>query len=104
MLARELSARAPTEVLTAGVTRYRPDQAYRRMQAELPRLEPQVVVLAIFADNDMGDLVRSRLFRLRPDSSVEHHRVALHPILERALTAQAHPTGWRRLHVVRWIE
>ena len=104
MLERNLSARTPTEVVNAGVIGYGPDQAYLRMQEELPRLEPQVAVLAIFADNDMGDLVRNRLFRLRPDSSVEHHRVTLHPILERALTALAHPSGWRRLHVVHWIE
>jgi hypothetical protein len=104
MLERDLSARTPTEVVNAGVIGYGPDQAYLRMQAELPRLEPQVAVLAIFADNDMGDLVRNRLFRLRPDSSLEYHRVTLHPILERALTALAHPSGWRRLHLVRWVE
>lgn len=104
MLERDLSARGPTEVVNAGVIGYGPDQEYRRMQAELPRLEPDVVVLAIFADNDMGDLVRNRLFRLRPDSGIESHRVTLHPILERALAAQAHPSGWRRLHLVRWIE
>jgi hypothetical protein len=104
MLERDLAARAPTEVVNAGVIGYGPDQAYLRMQDELPRLKPQVAVLAIFADNDLGDLVRDRLFQLRADSSLEAHRVTLHPALERALTAQAHPTGWRRLHLVRWIE
>ena len=104
MLERDLAARAPTEVVNAGVTGYGPDQEYLRMQRDLPRLKPQVVVLAIFADNDMGDLVRDRLFRLRPDSTLEAHRVTLHPTLERTLTSQAHPSGWRRLHLVRWIE
>jgi hypothetical protein len=104
MLERNLASRAPTEVVNAGVTGYGPDQAYLRMQRDLPRLKPQVVVLGIFADNDMGDLVRDRLFRLRPDSTMEAHRVTLHPTLERTLTSQAHPSGWRRLHLVRWIE
>ena len=104
MLERDLSTRAPTEVVNAGVIGYGPDQEYLRMRAELPRLEPQVAVLAIFADNDMGDLVRNRLFRLRADGSIEEHRVTLHPILSQTLTDQAHPTGWRRLHLVRWIE
>ena len=30
--------------------------------------------------------------------------MTLHPTLERTLTSQAHPSGWRRLHLVRWIE
>jgi lysophospholipase L1-like esterase len=104
MLERDLSSHAPTEVVNAGVIGYGPDQAFLRMQAEVSRLKPQVVVLAIFADNDMGDLVRNRLFRLRTDSSLERRHVTLHPILEGAVTSQAHPTGWRRSHVVRWIE
>jgi hypothetical protein len=104
MLERNLAARTPTQVVNAGVAGYGPDQAFLRMQHELPRLEPQVVVLAVFADNDMGDLVRDRLFALRPDGTVAANRVTLHPILERALTAQSHPSGWRRLHLVRWVE
>ena len=104
MLERNLASRAPTEVVNAGVTGYGPDQEYLRMQRDLPRLKPQVVVMAVFADNDLGDLVRDRLFRLRPDSSLEAHRVTLHPTLQGTLTSQAHPSGWRRLHLVRWIE
>jgi hypothetical protein len=104
MLERNLTGRAPTEVVNAGVTGYGPDQEYLRMQRDLPRLKPQLVVLAVFADNDMGDLVRDRLFRLGADSSLEVHHVTLHPTLERTLTSQAHPSGWRRLHLVRWVE
>ena len=104
MLERNLAERAPTEVVNAGVAGYGPDQEFLRMQRELPSLKPQVVVLAVFADNDMGDLVRDRLFRLGPDGSLEARRVTLHPILEHALDAQARPSGWRRLHLVRWIE
>lgn len=104
MLERRLARRAPTEVVNAGVVGYGPDQAYLRMQHDLGRLKPELVVLAIFADNDMGDLVRDRLFRLGADSALEAHQVVLHPTLVRTLRAQARPTGWRRFHLVRWIE
>jgi hypothetical protein len=104
MLERDLAARAPTEVVNAGVTGYGPDQEFLRMQQDFPRLKPQVEVVGIFADNDMGDLVRDRLFRLGPDSTLEAHRVTLHPTLKRVLDSQSHPSGWRRLHLVRWIE
>ena len=104
MLERVLANRAPTEVVNAGVLGWGPDQEYLRMQQELPVLKPQVVILAVFADNDMGDLVRDRLFRLRPDSSLQAAHVTLHPMLEHALTSQAHPSGLRRLAIVRWIE
>ncbi|MBI3791334.1 MAG: hypothetical protein HY275_10715 [Gemmatimonadetes bacterium] len=99
-----LAPGTPTEVLNAGVVGWGPDQAFVRMQQELPRLKPALVVLAIFADNDMGDIVRDRLFLLGPDSALVRHPVVLHPTLRRALEAQANPTGWRRLHLVRWIE
>jgi hypothetical protein len=104
MLEGNLAAKAPTEVVNAGVTGYGPDQEYLRMQRDLPRLNPKVVVLAVFADNDLGDLVRNRLFRLRADSTLEAHRVTLHPVLEQTLTSQSHPSGWRRFHLVRWVE
>ena len=104
MLERELSKRQPTEVVNAGVVGWGPDQAYLRMRQEQPTLKPDVVVLGIFADNDMGDVMRNRLFLLGPDSSLVENKVTLHPLLKQTLTSQAHPTGWRRLHLVRWIE
>lgn len=103
-LERTLGAHGPLEVLNAGVIGWGPDQAWLRMQRDLPAYKPQGVVLAIFADNDLGDLVRDRLFQLGPDSQLVRHPVVLHPTLRRALETQAHPTGWRRLHLVRWIE
>ncbi len=103
-LERLLSSATPTEVVNAGVAGYGPDQSYVRMQQELPVLKPQVVVLAVFADNDFGDILRDRLVRLRADGTLERHRVTLHPTLARALATQAIPAGLRRLHLVRWLE
>ena len=104
LLERRLAQRGPTEVVNAGVLGWGPDQEYLRMRQELPTLKPRAVILAIFADNDLGDVVRDRLFRLGPDSSLEARHVTLHPTLRDVLSAQAHPIGWRRLAMVRWIE
>ncbi len=104
MLERELAKRGPTEVINAGVVGWGPDQAYLRMRREQPALKPDVEVLAIFADNDMGDVVRNRLFLLGKDSALVENRVTLHPLLQETLSSQSHPTGWRRLHLVRWID
>ncbi len=104
VLERTLAARTPTEVVNGGVVGWGPDQAFLRMMRELPTLKPAVVVLGIFADNDMGDITRDRLFQLGPDSALDTHHVTLHPTLWRVLDEQSHPTGWRRLHIVRWFE
>jgi lysophospholipase L1-like esterase len=64
-LAAELAASgAPAEVVNAGVTGYGPDQVALRMERELAMLRPGLVVVALFAGNDGGDLVRNQLFRL----------------------------------------
>jgi hypothetical protein len=104
MLERRLSGRQPTEAINAGVVGWGPDQAYRRMQRELPIYSPKLVVLGIFADNDLGDMIRNRILRLAPDSTLEIRRPLVHPRLVSLLAEQAYPQGWRRLHLVRWVE
>ena len=46
------------EVVNAGVAAYGPDQIALRMEDELPKLRPDLVVVAVFGGNDFGDLVR----------------------------------------------
>ena len=53
----------PVEVVNAGVIGYGPDHYLLRMTADLPLLQPDLVVITIFADNDLGDLLRHRLSR-----------------------------------------
>jgi len=67
----------PVEVVNAGVRAYGPDQIAVRMVSEIPRLDPDLVVVAIFADNDLGDPVRNKLFLLTDDGSVVRNRVHL---------------------------
>jgi SGNH hydrolase-like domain, acetyltransferase AlgX len=52
------------EVVNAGVNGYGPDQALRRFEDEARWLRPALVVFSIFADNDFGDVLRNRLYRL----------------------------------------
>jgi hypothetical protein len=63
IVARDLGR--PVEVVNAGVIGYGPDHYLLRMTAELPVLQPALVVLTIFADNDLGDPLRHRLLETR---------------------------------------
>ena len=99
------------EVVNAGVSSYGPDQESVKMEAELPRLRPDLVVVAIFAGNDYGDLVRNKMFRLDADGALMKNRWRLDPkvrmwlelsqqesILKRALRGGL--DSWRRARAV----
>ena len=105
VLERQLRAKSPTpvEVVNAGVVGYGPDQELRKMEGEIERLRPSLLILAIFADNDLGDLVRDRMFRLTPDSQLVRNEFVLDPALQAYLAREAHPAGMRRFHAVRWL-
>ena len=62
------------EVLNAGVAAYGPDQILRRIEDELHSLRPQLVVVAIFAGNDYGDLTRNKIYRLGTDGQLVENR------------------------------
>jgi SGNH hydrolase-like domain, acetyltransferase AlgX len=68
------------EAVNAGTNGYGPDQALRRFQDETKRLHPSGVVFAVFADNDFGDLVRNRLYRLEEGRLVEAGGVLVDPV------------------------
>jgi len=64
-LTRLLNERSElTVVLNAGVTGYGIDQESLRIEDELPRLRPDLVIVAAYAGNDFGDLLRDKLYRL----------------------------------------
>lgn len=52
------------EVINAGIIGAGPDQNLLRMQIDIKKLKPQIIIFHIFADNDYGDLLRNRLFDL----------------------------------------
>lgn len=71
LLGKQLAVHAgrKVEVLNAGVSSYGPDQVSLKMEQELPLLHADLVVVAIFAGNDYGDLMRNKLFRIGPDGT-----------------------------------
>ena len=68
---------APLEVVNAGVMGYGPDQVSVRLEQELRSLAPELVIVALYAGNDFGDLLRNKLYRLGPDGSLQEHRPTL---------------------------
>lgn len=61
-VAEHLGARV--EVVNAGVAGYGTDQVLRRMEDSLADVQPDLVLVGIFAANDFGDLLRNKLYRL----------------------------------------
>jgi hypothetical protein len=93
---------AEVEMVNAGVTGYGPDQACLRMEGELGALAPRLVVLVLCAHNDMGDLVRNKLFRLDAAGRAVENRPRLAPELRAEFEARARDT--QRPALVRWFE
>lgn len=52
------------EVINAGVAGFGPDQNLIRFSKEVDTYKPNLVIFHIFADNDFGDIIRNRLYRL----------------------------------------
>jgi len=84
-LGRRLEAAlgVPVEAVNAGVVGYGPDQEALRLEDEIGPLAPDLIVVAIFAQNDFGDLVRNKLFRLGPDGELVENACTLAPALKR---------------------
>lgn len=61
------------QVLNAGVNGYGPDQYLIRLRNDLPILNPDLVIVAIFADNDFGDLIRNKIFRIDMNGQLARH-------------------------------
>ena len=79
----------PVEAVNAGVVGYGPDQEALRVEDEIGPLAPDLVVVAVFAGNDFGDLMRNKLFRLGPDGRLLDNRWGLAPALDREFARAA---------------
>jgi hypothetical protein len=68
-LARKIEGtiHGPVEAVNAGVLGYGPDQECLRLEDEIDRLAPDVLVVAIYSGNDFGDLMRNKIFRIAGD-------------------------------------
>ena len=70
------------QVLNAGTNGYGPDQASRRIEEELERIRPDLLVLAVYVGNDFGDLLRNKIYRLEEGTLVENDFVFHHKTRE----------------------
>ncbi len=90
------------EVINAGVVGYGPDQYSLRLAADAQKLRPSLIVVVIFADNDYGDLIRNRIYRLNSRGTMELMPHALTPQMKAQLRRADHPEGLRRLQMERY--
>lgn len=71
----------PVEAINAGVAAYGPDQISLRLERDLGRLRPDLVVIGIFAGNDFGDLLRNKLFELDEAGELARNDFEMSPSL-----------------------
>ena len=72
----ENSIGAEIEVLNMGVTGYSPAQYVLQLQNEIHVWCPDAMVVHLFADNDFGDLLRNKLFRISENGQLVHNTKA----------------------------
>jgi hypothetical protein len=75
---------ADVEVVNAGVSSYGPDQVSFKLERELPVLKPDLLIVAIFAGNDYGDLTRNKMFRLDRNGALTPNGWQLQPEISSA--------------------
>ncbi len=51
-------------VINRGLTGAGPDQNYLRLKNDLESLKPDLVLFAVLAENDLGDILKNKLFKL----------------------------------------
>lgn len=90
------------EVLNAGVAGYGPDQISLRLAGDLEKFKPALVVVVVFADNDFGDLIRNRIYKLNSRGDIELNRYRLAPGVRAKMERAAYPHGLRRLQVAKY--
>ncbi|WP_372366440.1 hypothetical protein [Candidatus Uabimicrobium sp. HlEnr_7] len=56
------------EIINAGIVGAGPDQYLLRLQEQYQLLQQHLTIFAVFADNDLGDILRNRLFFIEKDT------------------------------------
>lgn len=98
----EASRGRPVECINAGVVAYGPDQSLVRMERELAGLNADLALLVVFADNDFGDLLRNKMFRL-VDSDGRAELEWASPVITEHLREKF--SSWpRRFSIVRAVQ
>jgi lysophospholipase L1-like esterase len=101
-LAERLNRRSRlTAVLNAGVTGYGVDQESLRIEDDLRTLHPTLIIVAVYAGNDFGDLLRDKLYRLDDQGKTVRNVPAIAPSLQLAFDA---PRRLSRIQLVRLLQ
>ncbi len=87
----EKRGKKKVQVVNAGVVGYGPGQALLKMEEEIPRFHPDLLVEAVYAGNDYGDLVRNRLFLPAGGNRFRRNRPRLAPSLLAAMKRALSP-------------
>lgn len=74
------------EVINAGIAGYGPDQNLRRFTDQAETLNPDLVVAAIYAGNDYGDLISNKLYRIGESGQLEANPYKLSSSVQRAMS------------------
>ncbi len=81
---------------------YGPDQYSLRLSGDIEKLQPALAVVVIFADNDFGDLIRNRIYRLNSRGDIELSRYRLARQTRAGLQAAAYPRALHRLQLEKY--
>ena len=96
------TARSPApQVVNCGVVGYGPDQESLVMEDEIDRLKPELVIVAIYAGNDFGDLMRDKIYKLDDQKQLQDN----HYTLDRSVASLAFVTEqFTGLYSVRLLQ
>lgn len=65
--------------VNAGVDGYGPDQTYLRLKKSIAEFQHDLVIFSVFADNDLGDLVRNKILYTDPRGQLGFRPVEFAP-------------------------
>lgn len=94
---------APVHVVNGGIAGGGPDQYIPRLESECATVQPDLVIVAIYAGNDFGDLVRDKMFRVDPgggDDVIDNPWTFSGKVKQEFAMAEK-PAIWRMVHRLR---
>ena len=89
------------QAVNCGVHGYGPDQESLVMEDEIDRLKPRLIIDAIYAGNDFGDLLRNKIYKLDAQLRLVDNRYTLDPSVVRKFAAA---DRLPRLYVLRVVQ
>lgn len=89
------------QAVNCGVHGYGPDQESLVMEDEIDRLKPRLILVAVYAGNDFGDLLRDKIYKLDGQMRLLENHYTLDP---RLVSKFAAANRLPRLYIARVLE